>query len=91
MLSTLLVIKAASEEIQQQQLLYKPVCTYKCIPKGRERERDAPEGRGGGQRWQKTGDADLTTKADSGNACSVLELFVSLFYFSTRNHPFLVL
>lgn len=56
--NTSLVTKAFSKRRQQQQLHHKPVCSFQSIPTG-ERWSDVSGG-GGGGKWQKIGEAELT-------------------------------
>lgn len=78
--NTSLDIKALSEPLLQQQLHHRPVCTFQSIPTG-ERWSDAPRG-GGGGKWQKIGDAELTVKHNRG---TVVVLWKCWAHYSVRH------
>lgn len=73
---TLTVIKASQQTAAPSQ-----TCRQ-VFPQ--ERGNDAPEGGEAGRKWQKIGDAELTTRQTQ--ECGALELFISLFPFPGRTH-----
>lgn len=80
--NTSLDIKAFSEQLLQQQLHQRPVCTFQSIPRG-ERWSERERGGGGGGKWQKIGDAELTVKHRRGRVVVLWKC--SLFSSAQRN------